>query len=255
MLRNLLIISASGLLLFSKEFVNAAAQPRLLGSVMTAMLEKARQTTGLRLSYLEFSKLGITVVASEGKAVLCVLFHDASDGEAFGRLVATEILAAFLRNYQHDLRTIGLNQHAFQDFQFELGAVIRGAAGRPVLGALQRNRAVVLALLVREDARDSAIAYTTAEVDQFGVLANLKPLISAATDVMALQQDGANSVWMESTPTRASRLLVHKVIVGTYLVVQFSKRFNHDHYAGDVARAALLLQKVCLLGEMMKRTV
>ncbi|GBG31107.1 Hypothetical Protein FCC1311_073282 [Hondaea fermentalgiana] len=256
MLRNVLVISSSGLLLFSKEFVNAAEQPRLLGSVITAMLEKAKQTTGLQLSYMEFSKLAITIVGNEPKTVFCVLFHDCDDGEEFGKLLATEILGAFLNNYRNDLKSIGLNQNAFQDFQFQLSSVIQDT-GRPVLDELKRNRAVVLALLVKEDPRvgDSCISYSTGEVDQFGVLANLKPLISAATDIMSLRQDSANAVWLESTPTRASRLLVQKVVVGTYLVIQFSMRFDHAHYEGEVVRATRLLEKVCMLGEMMKRNV
>jgi len=257
MLRNVLLLSSSGLLLFSKEFVNAAAQPRMLGSVLVAMLEKAKQTTGLQLTYMEFATTGVTIVGNETRTLFCVLFHDKADGEVFGKLLATEILSAFLHSYQNDLtRSVGVNLSSFQDFQFKLGAAIRDT-GRPVLEQLKRNRAVVLALLVKEDPRagDSSIQYATGEVDQFGVLANLKPLMSAATDLMAIRQDAARSIWLESTPTRASRLLVHRVVVGMFLVVQFSKRFDHAHYAQDVTRATRLLEKVCILGEMMKRNV
>ena len=41
MLRNVLVITDGGLVLFSKEFVNALAQPRLVGSLLTAILEVA----------------------------------------------------------------------------------------------------------------------------------------------------------------------------------------------------------------------
>mmetsp|Transcript_21647 Transcript_21647/g.47184 ORF Transcript_21647/g.47184 Transcript_21647/m.47184 type:complete len:224 (+) Transcript_21647:444-1115(+) len=223
---------------------------------MIAMLEKSRQTTGLKLAYLEFSKLGITIVGNDTKTVYCVIFHDKNDGEAFGRLLATTILDAFVLKFQRDLTSSsGLNLNTFQDFQFQLSAVIRDTT-RPVLENLKRNRAVVVALLVKEDSRvdDSSITYSTGEVDQFGVLANLKPLISAATDIMSFAHDSSSTIWLESSPTRASRLMVHKIVAGTYLVVQFSMRFDHSHYSDDVHRTSLLLEKVCALGEILKRT-
>jgi len=258
MLRNALILSASGLLLFSKEFVNAASQPpRLLGSVLVAMLEKAKQTTALNLSYMEFAgRIAISIVGNSSRSVFCVLFHDREDGEEFGGLLATEILSAFLANYQNDLKSIGLNQNAFQDFQFQLGAIIRDT-GRPVLDNLNRNRAVVQALLVKEDPRvgDSSIAYATGEVDQFGVIANLKPLLSCALDCMSINQDSANSIWLESTPTRASRILIHKIGFGTCLVVQFSMRFQPQQYQQDVQRAVSLLSKVSLISSLIQRNV
>lgn len=34
MIRNVLLMATSGLVLFSKEFVNAVAQPRLIGSLL-----------------------------------------------------------------------------------------------------------------------------------------------------------------------------------------------------------------------------
>mmetsp|Transcript_11893 Transcript_11893/g.22034 ORF Transcript_11893/g.22034 Transcript_11893/m.22034 type:complete len:258 (-) Transcript_11893:424-1197(-) len=255
MLRNVLLLSSSGLLLFSKEFANAAQQPRLLGSVVVAMLEKSKQTTGQQLAYMEFTSIAVTVAGNANKTVFCVLIHDISGGEEMGKLLANEILTTFLEDYQQDfVKNMGLNSSAFQDFQFKLGTIVKDT-GRPILDDLKRNRAVVLALLVKEDQRagDSSISYATGEVDQFGVLANLKPLMSAATDILSIQQDTCCSVWLESSPTRASRLLIHRIVVDTYLVVQFSKRFDHSHYSGDVAKAIRLLEKVCILGEIIKR--
>ncbi len=234
-----------------------ALQPRLLGSVIVAMIEKSKQTVGLQLSYIELSSIAVTIV---GGSVLCVIVHDRADGEEFGRLLAGETLAAFMASHARELaagKGGAVAHSSFQDFQFRLGQVIRDTA-RPVLEQLKRNRAVVLALLVREDtgharAGDSSIVHATGEVDQFGVLANLKPLTSAASDVMALRSDAVQSVWLESSPTRASRLLVHRVAPSTFLIVQFSKRFDFAHYREDVARATRLLEKVSVHADMVTK--
>jgi len=94
------------------------------------------------------------------------------------------------------------------------------------------------------------IFVNSGEVDRFGVLANLKPLISAATDVMSHQRESMKSLWLESSPSRASRLFVRRIDNAT-LVVQFSKRFEQTVYISELERAAHLLKKVVTLGEML----
>ena len=97
MLRNVLIIATtSGLPLFSKEFLNAVAQPRLIGSLLTAIMEWAVRTTGMPVTYIELSNVAVTIVKDETAGICCALFHDRSDGPAFGKLVASQILYAFL---------------------------------------------------------------------------------------------------------------------------------------------------------------
>mmetsp|Transcript_13831 Transcript_13831/g.17147 ORF Transcript_13831/g.17147 Transcript_13831/m.17147 type:complete len:225 (-) Transcript_13831:2262-2936(-) len=223
---------------------------------MIALLEKSRQTTGLEVSYIELQNVGITLVGLDSKNLCCILFHDEEDGEDFGRLLASQILLAFVDTYMlldKGLTTTGAmhNLSDFLDFHLMIGCVIRDSVG-PVLEELQRNRAVVLALLVTDDATDgdSTITYSTGEVDRFGVLANLKPLISAATDVMSHQRESMKSLWLESSPSRASRLFVRRIDNAT-LVVQFSKRFEQTVYISELERAAHLLKKVVTLGEML----
>ncbi|RMX69202.1 hypothetical protein KXD40_007324 [Peronospora effusa] len=55
MLRNVLIMASSGIVLFSKEYANAVAQPRLVGSLITAMLEFSTKTSGAPVSYIQMS--------------------------------------------------------------------------------------------------------------------------------------------------------------------------------------------------------
>ena len=66
MLRNVLLIATtSGLPLFSKEFLNAVSQPRLIGSLLTAMMEWAVRTTGMPVTYIELTNVAVTIVKDE----------------------------------------------------------------------------------------------------------------------------------------------------------------------------------------------
>ena len=97
MLRNVLIITtSSGLVVYGKDFANPVAQPRLIGSLLTAMLEFCANTTGGSLFYIELAAVSVSLVRDDTSRLFCALFHDRADGSAFGRLVASQILAAFV---------------------------------------------------------------------------------------------------------------------------------------------------------------
>ena len=60
--RNVLVISNGGLVLFSKEFVNAALeQPSLVGSLLTAMLEFSTNNVGAPVCYIELSNIAVSI--------------------------------------------------------------------------------------------------------------------------------------------------------------------------------------------------
>ena len=135
MLRNVLIIATtSGLPLFSKEFLNAVAQPRLIGSLLTAMMEWAVRTTGMPVTYIELSNVAVTIVKDETAGICCALFHDRSDGPSFGKLVASQILYAFLEEYSGEVMGLGPNLKDFHGFHAKVepddGAGRSGAAQR-----------------------------------------------------------------------------------------------------------------------------
>ena len=90
-IRNLIVLAPSGLVLFEKEYSKEKiAQPRLLGSLLTAMTEFATQTTAMRPSYIEMSSLAVTMCRED--SVTCALVHDRTDKALFGRLLAGEQL-------------------------------------------------------------------------------------------------------------------------------------------------------------------
>lgn len=49
------------------------------------------------------------------------------------------------------------------------------------------------------------LTYATGEVNQFGILANLKPLMSAANDALPVIGDKLESIWLDSQPSETFR--------------------------------------------------
>lgn len=172
MIRSILITSANGLLLFAKEFVNNLRQHRLVASLMVAVVEMAKQTTGLNVAYIEMDKVGVVLVSLEAKRVNCILFQDPQDGEDFGRMIASRVLCAFAERYASavmgpcspsgkgkcfSLRCLvtfvmsgfdnGANLSGYDEFHALIGPVIRESI-KPVMDELQQHRAIHLVLFV-----------------------------------------------------------------------------------------------------------
>lgn len=76
--------------------------------------------------------VAVTIVMNDAAKIFCALFHDKDDGRAFGKLISTEILYAFIDEYQADLSTAGLNLKDFHGFHKKVVDVTRNAA-RPVI--------------------------------------------------------------------------------------------------------------------------
>mmetsp|Transcript_9224 Transcript_9224/g.15163 ORF Transcript_9224/g.15163 Transcript_9224/m.15163 type:complete len:248 (-) Transcript_9224:386-1129(-) len=239
MLRNLLIISASGLVLFSKEFVNAISQSRLVGSLIAAMLEfSAQNTGGLPVSYIELSNVAVSIVTAEESKASCALFHDVEDGPDFGRLLAGELLRAFVTEYARDLDVQHLNLKEFQGFSSRISEVIRNSV-RPILDNLGSHRGIQMALLVTNEWQ----TYSTCAVDKLGVVANIQSMLNLANDLMSAGNDAPYVMTLESVRTR---LLVRRLEHG-YLVVMCRKNVQFAATAVAVRAAISILDRVFLL--------
>ena len=85
-------------------------------------------------------------------SLICALFHDVEDGPELGRLIASEILAAFRQQFATSLAKIGggtphINLNEFDAFHALIPGIISGLV-RPVLARLCRKRGIMLALLL-----------------------------------------------------------------------------------------------------------
>lgn len=173
MLRTIIIIgTASGLVLFSRDFNSNVPHPRMMGSLMTAIREFGQQTTGMSISYMELSNIAVSMVANEDAKIFCALFYDREDGFAFGRLICSEILNAFTQEYSSEFTQFGRNLKDFYGFQKKIITIVRFSP-KSVLMKLSTQVGIKRVFLIND--RD-VIDTPGSKVDQLSVLANVNAL-------------------------------------------------------------------------------
>lgn len=179
MIRNVIIMATSGLVLFSKEFVNSVSQPRLVGSLLTAIIEFGQQTTGMGVCFIELSAVSITIVTNDTAKIFCALCHDREDGVVFGRLICSEILNSFTQEYSSDLTQFGRNLKDFKVFHKKLTNIIRLSA-KPILLMLESQAGIKKVILINEK---EVIDTPSNKVDQLGILANLNAMVDLCSSI------------------------------------------------------------------------
>lgn len=72
--------------------------------------------------------VGVSIVTDGHTNIVCALFYDRADGAEFGRLMATDIMRAFIGEYSKELRsTTGHNLRHFRGFQYKIADVVNDA--------------------------------------------------------------------------------------------------------------------------------
>jgi predicted regulator of Ras-like GTPase activity (Roadblock/LC7/MglB family) len=219
MLRNLIIVSTSGLLLFSKIFQvkSGSKQDQFLGGIVIAMLKQSVFKTGLPVSFIELSKVGVAIVSNP--KVACALFVDINDGMEFAKLLARELLDTFTQTYVSELEEKLNSPDTFSSFNSKIGEVINTSV-RPVLDNLQDARGIKLALLVSGD----SLKHATQEVDKLSVLANHQALLQVANDIMTAKDDAPTSITMRG---KATTLILQRIERQTMLVIYKNSAEEH----------------------------
>jgi hypothetical protein len=277
MIRNVVIMSTSGIVLFTKEFAQGVEHPRLVGSLLTAMLDFSTRLTSAPITYIELTHVAVSIVgvslagAAGGSAaapggsgggggsgsgsearLYCALVHDRDDGAEFGRLIAQQVLHAFVETYGGGgagggpsklAGGLGHNLKDFDGFHFKIAEVLRNAV-KPVLALLQQQRGVQAALLVTDEKVAHAVG---GDVDQLGLVANLQAVLSVASDLMAAVGDSPQELWLDVS--RTARVLVFCMPAErATLVLQCRKAVPHARSEAAIASALHLLRRVCRLG-------
>jgi hypothetical protein len=202
-LRNILILSTSGIVLFSKEIVRPLSQPRLLGSLLTAILQYSQASVGMPATYIELDTVAVSISISEKRKLSCCLVHDVEDGEDFGLLLSSTILYKFLEEFESLTTVMSVNLSAYFRFSTQLQEVVKSTI-TTVLLQLEQQAGVIQAVVVTEDQQ----LLCTGSIDRLAMNAHLTSLMDAATDVMFEQNDEAQGIYME---TDDSRLFVYRI--------------------------------------------
>jgi hypothetical protein len=235
-LRNIIIMSTGGIILFSKDFVKHISNPSMLASLLTAMVTFSRAKTGLPTSYIEFSSVALSVTINAEARVMCALVTDLVDGAYFSELLSSEILGAFVSTYEKRLSDSDQvnNTDAFSDFNVQISEVIRNTVG-PALEHLQTQKSIVTALLIQGD----VVAYSTNDVDQVGILANHDALVRSSTDVLGPRNDETESI----TLTGMKTTITIRRFMASSLVVMFKNSIT-DTGLADIEKAAAVIHKL-----------
>lgn len=248
MLRNIIILASSGLVLFSKEYANSIAQPRLVGSLMTAIIEFGQQTTGMGVSFIELSHISIAIVCNDNVKIFCALFYDRQDGQHFGRLLCSEILNAFVQDYSSEFAQFGLNLRDFRGFHRKIPKVIIYAV-RPVLSHLESFQAIKKAILVR----DYEVVDTQRDrLDDFAILATLPVLIDMAGEVAIMGNDHLESLSIDTGSAgqegeEGERVTIWRIREKVFLLCILDKKQPLEGYAEALEEALEIIeQSECL---------
>ena len=171
MIRNVIIFSASGIVLYEKAFNNgiAGVKPSMLGNLMVAMHTFSNQTTGMSVTFIELSN--ISVAMKWQNKIGCCLIYDCSDGKLLGQLICAEVLDAFIQDYTGAMNFVGLNNTTeYKGFSKRLANVIYYSI-RPIMVYVEAMQGVRKALVV--NAPHEVIDAQQNHNDDFEILADI----------------------------------------------------------------------------------
>lgn len=133
MLQSVLIISSSGLVMFSKHFSSSSVD-RIFGALLRTIGELSLATTGGNLLYCEFTSTAVYIAQHPEFPLYAAVFFDREPQKSvaveFGRVIASTILSAFVDDYSLEVSG-GAYGHVlaqFTAFGFRIPALIRDAA-------------------------------------------------------------------------------------------------------------------------------
>lgn len=211
-----------------------------------AMAEFSVQTTGMKPTFIELSSLAVTIVRDDAVKLMCALVHDRNDSVSFGRLIASEILSAFIEEYSVDrLRSpLSIGGHSLKDFHgfdAKISGVVQNSV-QPVLQKLQSQRGVIQAMLLTQ----TSMVQGGSEVDQFGILATIQYMCVQADVISDFVYDVTRHIVFDDENDETRTLLWR--IENCILVVAVSKTISPEVYAEAVATA---LQSKSLISQVV----
>ena len=196
MLRDILLMTNGGLLLFSKKFsvssemAQTNIQPKMLSGLLTAMLTFSKEKMGVPVSCIEFHHFSLTLSTELDFGITCALIFDIKDGLEFGQVITRQILKSFIQTYYTDIIHGNFNINTFQTFNVQLGEIMKSCL-RPVMDEFhQTTRGIICcALLINHQ-----VYYTLGELDKVALLANITNLMEPSQDILTQYEDNLHSL-------------------------------------------------------------
>ena len=243
MIRNLVLVSSSGMVVFVQDFLDPVPQARMVGSLLTVMLEFAHSKLHSRVAFLEYKNVAISIVMDERAKLNCLLFHDVEDGRDFGKLLASRILSSFVHAYlpkdfseSDSVMWSSYSARSFKDFHSKLPEIV-GTCIPPILEKLVSTKGIILCVAVRH----GDIVYSTGQIDRLGFGAHLQAMTNASSDLLSFSGDDPVEIVLD---TESMNIRVIRLLAGLSLVVVMEASAEDSQVEESVEQARKLLMQM-----------
>eukprot|EP01135_Chromosphaera_perkinsii_P000377 Nk52_evm24s78 gene=Nk52_evmTU24s78 len=187
-IKSILIITSSGVVLFAKEYGSSIHQPRLLGSLLTALFQTSHDVIA-PVSYVRFGSLSLSICSANttNSNILAAVLYEGEverlkvvDALA-GRSLVKVLLDAFLKEYSTQIEKGGkiVNTTLFEGFEDKIQEC-QNAALNPLLYRIADDKSVRLAVIFKKN----GTFFSSQPVEQLGFVANMEALLNYSKDLM-----------------------------------------------------------------------
>mmetsp|Transcript_16825 Transcript_16825/g.42970 ORF Transcript_16825/g.42970 Transcript_16825/m.42970 type:complete len:257 (-) Transcript_16825:156-926(-) len=188
MLNKVLIVSASGgVVLFEKEWVqlDKAINSQMLGGLLSTIQEFSRQSTGMLVHNIKFASLSIACVHDVRTHLLCCIISDSSHDDTFPRVLAKQLLVAFVEEHKNvDFTRLGaLNVATFASFGNKTVEIIVNSV-KTILTELHSTRGIQSAAFVFADDTTFSVGTSSSAHDELGLVANMRATLSLSSEIL-----------------------------------------------------------------------
>lgn len=254
MLYNIIMISRAGLPIFQKQFLSNGKIKPMLSGIISGMNIKCRKIVGAACSYLEFDSISMAIATNKKYGISCLLIYEKSDGEEFGKLIATELIQTFCLEYGDYLvqqkNAKGIEMDLFLPFENKISSAIWNSL-TPVLQFLQSQKGINLAVLLSGD----QILPFNHRVDAISFLSQYRSLMFQTKQIMAVCNENDNQVLIQLKQAQDAIIIVRK-IENASLVVSISNtsHFNRKLTYAMVDKYSFVLASIIKLNASLGTT-
>ncbi|KAJ4459237.1 hypothetical protein PAPYR_4770 [Paratrimastix pyriformis] len=243
MLKHVIVMKTSGIIFFKQDFLHHLPNSNLIGQLVGALLDACAQALNFVTPiYVEFRNVAISICLKD-RNLAVLIFHDASDGPEFGRILAAEMMRVFVELFPtHTLDQKDAIQREFgANFPLIMQRVIHA-----VLHGLVQHRGIQSAFLIHTGASSGENIYFGNTPDTLRLEANLRTLLNASAHIMAFsdRNEAALECVLEAARTRTH---IIRLTPRATLVVSVARAVAAALAKRRISQGVFLLQNALML--------
>lgn len=245
MIHQIVIMSASGMLLYFREFQSVdglSLKPEFFGAIIVATVDFTSSRTGCSLSYIQLSKIGMAI--AHNNVCCCIVTVSRDQGSSsFARLFAHELLDTFQSRYLRNISLAVFSSEQFAGLSADLYEISLQCV-RPVLDYLSLLPGVHLALI---SGGTNNLFYSTKDIDKIGVVASLPRLIEKSNGLFDPDFESMLSMRLSNSE---SSIHIFKVERSTLILVTRGQDKVRE-YNAHIQHSLVVLRKVMAVSNFL----